>query len=216
MPKVCIDPGHGAQDSGSISGKRLEKNDNLALALRLDAQFRAQRWQTLLTRDDDSHIILAHRTALANTEKCDLFLSCHRNGFVNAAANGAEIWLHSQAPQRYKDWAADILARFAALGFANRGVKLGYRDSLAADYAVNRNTNMPSMLLELGFVTSDKDNALFDDKPAEICEAIVRGCCTFSGVAYTENVPTPPVNKTYTLDVPKLKGQGFDKIEIAL
>ncbi len=218
MPKVCIDPGHGANDPGSVFGKRTEKDDNLALGLELNRQFLAQGWQTVLTRDDDSRIILAHRTALANNEKCDLYLSCHRNAFTSPTANGVEIWLHSKAPQSYKDWAADILTRLAALGFVNRGVKLGHASG-SGEYAVNRDTVMPSMLLELGFVSNDKDNVLFDEKINAICDAIVRGCSSFLGFAYNEQPinPQPPLEgKTYTLNASKLREQGFTTIQITL
>lgn len=218
MPKVCIDPGHGANDPGTTLGKRMEKDDNLALGLELNRQFLAQGWQTVLTRDDDSRIILAHRTALANNENCDLFLSCHRNGFKDPSANGVEIWLHSQAPQTYKDWGADILSRLAALGFTNRGVKLGHASG-SGEYAINRDTVMPSMLLELGFVTSDKDNAIFDEKTKELCGAIVRGCSKFLDYEYNEKPldPQPPSEgKTYTLNATKLREQGFTRIEISL
>ncbi len=217
LPKVCIDPGHGANDPGTVSGKRMEKTDNLALGLELERQFAAQGWQTVLTRNDDSRIILAHRTSLANSEKCDLYLSVHRNGFVSASANGAEIWLHSQASERYKGWAADILAQLAALGFANRGVKLGHVSG-SGEYAVNRDTVMPSMLLELGFVTNERDNTLFDSKQKQICTAIVRSSSKFLDYAYNENPNPvqPPEGKTYTLNVTKLREQGFSAIEITL
>lgn len=222
MPKVCIDPGHGAADPGTTSGKRLEKDDNLTLALELNRQFASQGWQTVLTRGDDSRITLAERTALANNTKCDLFLSCHRNGFTNATANGVEIWLHSKAPQSYKDWAADILSRLTTLGFVNRGVKLGHASG-SGEYAVNRDTNMPSMLLEIGFVSNEKDNAIFDNSLKEICEAIVRGCSKFLGYDYNDNAAPPQQpppqhqeGKTYTLNVTKLREQGFTVIEITL
>ena len=53
------------------------------------------------------------------------------------------------------------------------------RDRGYADFGVNRLTNSPSMLLELGFVTSDRDNAVFDQKLTQLCKAIVDGCIEF-------------------------------------
>ncbi len=225
MPKICIDPGHGATDSGTLLLTRLEKNDNLQLGLMLREHFLKQGWQPVLTRTGDNYVTLAQRTALANTEKCDLFLSCHRNGFTSQTANGVESWLHSKAPKAYQTWAEDMLARLEALGFTNRGVKLGYRDGSSADYAVNRDTNMPSMLLEVGFITSEKDNAIFDGRLPEICQAVVRSCCAFIGVEYQENTgtPNPPEEnppetapKVYSFDLPELKKQGYTSIEIKL
>ena len=216
MPKVCIDAGHGTpNDPGAVNGKRREMDDTMRLTQLLDKLFRAQGWDTVLPRVDDNAPKLAVRTSMANSNKCDLYLSIHRNAFSNSAANGVEIWLHSQAPQRYKDWAADILKAFVDIGYYNRGVKLGHASG-AGEYAINRDTVMPSMLLEVGFITSDGDNSLFDGKLDETANAVVRACCTFVGVAYKDVAPPSPPDKTYTLDIAKLREQGFGKIEIKL
>lgn len=218
MPKVCIDPGHGANDPGAVYGKRLEKDDTLRLGLELARRFTARGWQTVMTRTEDARIVLAERTALANREKCDLYLACHRNSFSSPTANGAEIWLHSKAPQDYKDWAVDILVRLEALGFTNRGVKLGYAGG-AGEYAVNRDTTMPSMLLELGFISSEKDNMLFDENLTGICDAIVQSCAKFLDYTYTppgDSQPPPSTGKIYTLNLTKLREQGFTELSITL
>ncbi len=216
MPKVCIDAGHGTPgDPGAVNGKRREMDDTMRLTQVLDKLFRAQGWDTILPRVDDNAPKLAVRTSMANSNKCDLYLSIHRNAFSNSAANGVEIWLHSQAPQRYKDWAADILKRWAAIGFVSRGVKLGHASG-SGDYAINRDTTMPSMLLEVGFISNHEDNALFDMGLTEICDAVVRACCAFVGVAYKDAAPPSPPDKVYTLDAVKLREQGFGKIEITL
>lgn len=219
MPKVCIDPGHGGNDPGSVSGARTEKSDNLKLALLLNSQFLAQGWDTVLTRTDDNSIILANRTALANKEHCSIYLSCHRNGAIDTSANGCEIWLHSKAPLRYIQWAGDILEQIEPLGFKNRGVKLGYRNNPSADYAVNRDTDMPSMLLEVGFITNIQDNKLFDEKLEAICRCIVKGCCSFTGVSYAEQPeqkPEGPTDKSYMISLKDLKEQGYTRVEISL
>lgn len=216
MPKVVfIDPGHGGNDPGSVSGARTEKSDNLKLALELNKQFLEQGWGVCLSREDDSGLTLAARTKFANDEKSDIFLSCHRNGAVDISANGCEIWLHSKAPLRYSQWAGDILEQLEPLGFKNRGVKRGYRDNPSTDYAVNRDTEMPSMLLEVGFIANEQDNKAFDDNISSIAKAIVKSSCSFVGVDYMEIAPIPE-GKPFILKLETLKAQGYTSIQIKL
>ncbi|MEM1486037.1 N-acetylmuramoyl-L-alanine amidase [Oscillospiraceae bacterium PP1C4] len=188
--KIWIDPGHGGTDSGAIhpSG-RTEKEDNLKYALELEKQFRARGLETVLTRSTDVTMSLAARTALENSEGCALALSCHRNGGV-ASANGFEVWLHSNAPDSFVAWGNAICGRMKELGFKDRGTHKGYVTDPTLNYAVNRDTKSPSMLIEMGFVSSDVDNALFDTKLTGLCAAIADECCTFLGSSVV--IITPP------------------------
>ena len=58
------------------------------------------------------------------------------------------------------------------MGIANRGVKSGYRDRTANNYYVKANTNMPSILLDVGFITSEEDNAAFDENIDQMAKEI--------------------------------------------
>lgn len=189
--KVYLDAGHGTPtDPGATYNGRRECDDTLRLVNVLNAKFKAQGWQTVLARTNNAGKKLAERTAEANAQKCDIYLSVHRNSMLpTPTANGVEIWLHSKAPQTYKDWAADILKDWSALGFKNRGVKLGYAGG-AGEYAVNRDTNMPSMLLEIGFISNTNDNKLFDTHLNVICDSIVKRCCEFVKAPYSSGVQT--------------------------
>jgi N-acetylmuramoyl-L-alanine amidase len=218
MPKVCIDAGHGGTDPGAINGTRLEKDDNLRLALELDKQFRAQSWETVTPRKEDIFLKLAVRTSIANSKKCDLFLSVHRDASQKPSTNGASIYLHTHAPMEYVNLAAGILYTLATIGFVVETdgvthVKRGSGADPNSDFAVNRDTVMPSMLLELGFITNAEDNKIFDGNIPQICEAIVRGCCGFLNVPYKE---PEPEEKPYVLKLETLKAQGFTSIEITL
>lgn len=183
--KVYIDAGHGTpSDVGAVLGLRYESNDALILAFSLDKKFKDQGWNTILSRTNGSGKKLADRIKEANTTKCDIYLSLHRNAAVASGANGIEIWLNSKAPTTYKTWAINMLSDWTKLGFVNRGVKLGYRDATTSDFAVNRDTTMPSMLIELGFITNVNDNKLLDINADKICDSIVRRCCEFKGTIY--------------------------------
>lgn len=218
--KVWIDPGHGGTDSGALHASgRTEKEDNLRYAFELRRQFQAQGWEVVMTREDDRTIGINERCAQEVREHCDLALSCHRNGGV-PSANGFETWVLSTAPASFVTWGNDIADKVAALGMRKRGSFKGTPAGKGyADFGVNRLTRSPSMLIELGFVSSDQDNAVFDEKLPELCEAIVRGCCRFKGVSYREpeSSPAPGLEaKTVTLTqaAELLRAAGVVRIEL--
>ena len=170
---VCLDAGHGADDVGATStgGARLEKDDNLRLTLKVRDKLEEKGIRVILTRDDDSDITLKERCRLANKKRCDFFLSLHRNSAVSGS--GFEAWI-AKEPKGDEEQTAQILVKALSdiSGLPNRGVKRGYRNSSGNNYYVNSNTNMPSILLEVGFVTSDEDNKSFDKSLDENAEAI--------------------------------------------
>lgn len=170
---VCLDAGHGADDVGATStgGARLEKDDNLRLTLKVRDKLEEKGIKVILTRDDDSDITLKERCRLANKKRCDFFLSLHRNSAVSGS--GFEAWI-AKEPKGDEEQTAQRLVKALSdiSGLPNRGVKRGYRNSSGNNYYVNSNTNMPSILLEVGFVTSDEDNKSFDKSLDENAEAI--------------------------------------------
>lgn len=170
---VCLDAGHGADDVGATSadGTRLEKNDNLRLTLRIRDKLEEKGVTVVLTRSDDSDITLKERCKLANKKQCDFFLSIHRNSSVSGS--GFEAWIAKEPKGSEAELAENLVARLSEISsLPNRGVKRGYRDSSGNNYYVNSNTNMPSILLEVGFVTSEADNESFDKSLDENAEAI--------------------------------------------
>lgn len=173
MKTVCLDAGHGADDVGATStgGARLEKDDNLRLTLKVRDKLEEKGIKVILTRDDDSDITLKERCRLANKKRCDFFLSLHRNSAVSGS--GFEAWI-AKEPKGDEEQTAQRLVKALSdiSGLPNRGVKRGYRNSSGNNYYVNSNTNMPSILLEVGFVTSDEDNKSFDKSLDENAEAI--------------------------------------------
>ncbi len=195
MPKVYIDPGHGGTDPGAIAGARQEKDDNLRYALELKRLFEAQGCEVIMARTTDAFVALNQRTAQANSLGADVYLSCHRNG---GGGTGIELWLHSQAPARYITWAQDIIAGCKALPMpirngatANRvseGVFKGYLSQPTANYAINRDTTMPSMLVELGFMGGD--DAAFDAHYKDYAQVIAKATCKFLGVGWRD-IPAP-------------------------
>lgn len=170
---VCLDAGHGADDCGATStdGTRLEKDDNLRLTLKVKERLEEKGIGVVLTREDDIDITLKERCKLANKKRCSLFVSLHRNSAVSGS--GFEAWIAKEPKGNEKELAEKLVAALSEIsGLPNRGVKLGYRNSSGNNYYINSNTNMPSLLLEVGFVTSEEDNKSFDKSLDENAEAI--------------------------------------------
>ena len=174
---VCLDAGHGGTDVGAVSndGKRYEKDDNLELTLKVRDELERLGVNTILTRDDDETVSLRDRCKIANKNKCDLFVAIHRNS--SDSGTGIEAWISKREKENERSTAAELTKRLSELtGLGDRGVKNGYRDLTANNYYVNSNTNMPSILLEVGFITADEDNTAFDGNvdamAAEIAKVI--------------------------------------------
>ena len=187
--KVCLDCGHGGSDPGAVKGSRTEKADVLRIGLKVRDLLAAQGINVVLTRTADKDVSVNERCKIANGAKCDYFLSIHRNA-ASPDAVGNEIWVHSQAVAHVVDKAQKILNAVCAVSGKNRGVKKGAAGNYT-DYGVNRDTDMPSALLELGFITSDTDNKFFDTHFDAYAKAIAKGVCAALSVDYKEPQPAP-------------------------
>ena len=94
LRKIVLDPGHGGKDPGAIgAGGIAEKDIVLSVARKLARKLKAELGvQVVLTRHDDRFVPLEERTALANSENADLFISLHVNASLNSEASGIETY----------------------------------------------------------------------------------------------------------------------------
>jgi N-acetylmuramoyl-L-alanine amidase len=91
-PKIVLDPGHGGTDPGA-SGFVVEKEVTLDIALRLGAMLRERlNAEVVLTRADDATLTLPSRTAVANAQGADLFVSIHANANPTGRLSGIETY----------------------------------------------------------------------------------------------------------------------------
>lgn len=174
---VIIDPGHGGRQSGavSISGK-YEKDFNLAVGLKVQALLQKHEdIQTMITRQDDTELSLQQRVEMAELNQADLFISIHGNKFTTPDPNGIET-LYSRIESKTL---ADMLHThlMQVTGLKDRGVKM-------ASLHVTRETSMPAVLLELGFMSNPTDEALMltEDYQERCAESIVDGIIEFLGL----------------------------------
>lgn len=146
---IVLDPGHGGSDPGAVGiGGLKEAEVNLLLAHMVKARLEAS-YKILMTRTGEQTVSLAARCNLANAEGADLFVSLHCNASPNVLAHGTETYYLSQ---QAKSLAEAIHAGLVSLGLRDRGIKRN-------KFYVLRHTEMPAVLVEVGFVTNPDDAA---------------------------------------------------------
>ncbi len=166
--------GHGGEDVGAILGKRYEKNDTLEIAKLIEKNLKKQNIKVIMTRNKDRDVSLEQRCKIANQKKAKIFVSIHRNS-ANIG-NGVEIWCNSQKREADTKLANAIMSKLETTKIQqNRGIKYGTIEGENGDYYVLKNTNMPSCLIELGFISNKQDNKLLDDYKNEYAKAIADG-----------------------------------------
>lgn len=170
--------GHGGKDVGASSENRYEKDDTLKIAKLVEKHLEGykskKKIKVIMTREKDKAISLQDRCKFANKKKANLFVSIHRN--IADTGNGIEIWANSQKRESDTKLAETILEKLEKTNIqSNRGVKYGTIKSEDSNYYVLNNTNMPSCLIELGFISNDKDNKLLDENIDEYAKAIAEG-----------------------------------------
>ncbi len=175
-PVICIDAGHGGKDNGSDYRKRMEKDDNLRLAREVAVYLKEKGVRVLLTREEDTFLSLKERCDFANEKQADYFVSLHRN---SGTGTGVETWVNSEASERTIRMAEAIMEKLDGAGIQrNRGVRKGSYNSDSENYYVNAYLEMPSCIVEMGFIGDSTDNALFDKNlesyAAAIGEAILQ------------------------------------------
>ena len=109
---------------------------------------------------------LFEKAQLANQAGVDYFISFHRNSSPKENQyNGAEVLIYDKSGIKYQ-MAENILGALGEVGFREIGVK--ERPGLV----VLRRTRMPALLIETGFINSEEDNKLFDNKFSDIAQGI--------------------------------------------
>jgi N-acetylmuramoyl-L-alanine amidase len=156
---IMIDPGHGGHDIGtqSISKPRYqEKSLNLVTAKFVRDFLQQLGYQVLLTREEDKFVSLEKRAKMANECKPVLFVSIHYNSAPSAEAQGIEVFFYQSKEPKGRALKSKRLAQIvlknvlAETQAKSRGVKHG-------NFLVIRETNMPAILVEGGFVTNEAE-----------------------------------------------------------
>lgn len=167
--RIIIDAGHGGRDNGASYGGRIEKEDNLAMALAIGAVLEEMGFDVVYTREEDTYQAPFKKATIANELGGDLFVSIHRNsGEIPNQYQGVETLLYSQGGFS-QEVAENINRELEKVGYINLGVEERPR------LIVLNSTQMPAVLVEVGFINSENDNELFVEKFEETANAIAEG-----------------------------------------
>lgn len=170
MPySIMLDAGHGGRDPGAVYNGRREKDDNLRLVLALGEILQDNGIDVEYTRTTDVYQSPLEKAQIANSAGVDFFISIHRNSFpTDNVVSGVESLVYDLSGIKL-EMAENINEQLESVGFVNLGVKA--RPNLI----VLRRTNMPAILVEVGFINSNTDNLLFDQNFDDIAHAIASG-----------------------------------------
>ncbi|MDO4540381.1 MAG: N-acetylmuramoyl-L-alanine amidase [Syntrophomonadaceae bacterium] len=169
---VWIDAGHGGAEPGCISDHTgvKEKDVNLPVALKVQELLEQSGLNVMMTRTDDSYVLLNDRAALANAAGADLFVSIHANSVTSYDPHGTQTHYYAfpeypvTAEQEYERALLAELIQESMIKYCernDRGVRSSLRES---NLLVLRETVMPSVLVEMAFMSNPEEAALLVDK----------------------------------------------------
>ena len=175
MKKIIIDAGHGPETAGKRSpdGTLREFHFNEATAIHVKKLLTTEGFTVIFSHDNSCDVTLSERISLANKLRVSAFISIHANAFGNDwnQAQGIETYTCLN-PSETSTRMANLVqqALIMRTGRKNRGVKKG-------DFAVLRETTMPAILVECGFMTNKKEADLLKslEYQQQCAQAIVFG-----------------------------------------
>ena len=167
---VVVDAGHGGKDPGAIGiGGLQEKNIILPISQEVSKLLEKQGIKVIMTRSSDYFVSLNGRTQMANRAGADLFVSIHANsiGLSRPDVNGLETYYYDSGRGLASTIHSNILRR---VNIRDRGVR-------RARFYVLRNSDMPAVLVEVGFLTGREDAANLSNSNyrSQMAEAIAAG-----------------------------------------
>lgn len=204
--KVCVDLGHGGNDSGAVAFGVAEKNIVLGIGGKLKNILAKYPITVAMTRESDlppwgnlpEEEDLQHRVDRSNLANADLFVSLHVDSFPNA--EGFATWIYT-TPMQLTEQYAQIMHKHVAKYYKDNG--LGDRGVHNGNFMVLRETNAPALLLENLFITNKKDEIFLSNEIHQggIAEAIAEGIAEILGIQ--ESPVMTPYSPPYIPSAPE-------------
>jgi len=156
---IVIDPGHGGNNPGAVANNNRESDNNLAVSLKLRDKLVQAGAKVIMTRETDRNVApegstlgqeLQARVALAEANHADIFVSIHSNSNPDPNIVGAMTFYHSgKSPELALEVQSALIKQTGAVD----------KGTSPATFYVLRNTSMPGILVEMGFVTNASEAA---------------------------------------------------------
>ena len=184
---IALDAGHGGSDTGAIGPTGVtEKGVTLRVAKALQKLLQAEGATVLMTRTTDTEVSpkkanasdveeLQARCDVGNDGNADIFISMHMDSFTNSTPSGTTGYYYtkgSRASQRLAQYVSEGVV--TALGTGNRGTK-------SCNFYVVKHTDMPATLVEMAFISNDKEEKLMNSEAGinRAAEGILNGLRRF-------------------------------------
>jgi N-acetylmuramoyl-L-alanine amidase len=152
---VCVDPGHGGNETGSIGCSGLKESDlNLSIALKLRKLLLDHGANVIMTRTSDIDVSLADRVKTAIDNHCDILLSIHNNALPDGGDpikehGTSSFWYHPQSIELARFLKDSVIEK---IGFTDRGARY-------QNLALARPSEMLAVLVEAGFMINPDEFA---------------------------------------------------------
>lgn len=167
---IVVDAGHGGDDGGAFAESVIEKEINLEIAKKTRKLLQEAGYDVAMTRKGDRFVELSERARFANKKKAKIFVSIHCNS-SEEPAEGIETFYGTGKDNGSYELANMIQEELIQrTGARDRGVK-------EAKYTVIMKTNMPSVLVETGFLNDENERTRLSSEEYQnhIAEAIAEG-----------------------------------------
>ncbi|QGU00481.1 N-acetylmuramoyl-L-alanine amidase [Candidatus Syntrophocurvum alkaliphilum] len=161
---VVIDPGHGGSDPGAIgySGSLTEKEVALDISLMVEEILKEEGIDIIMTRTDDTYVGLYERAEMANDEEADLFVSIHADAHPMSDRHGTTTFYYAPEDRSSlyeQEIERSLLADLIQEELVEQ-IRRMDRGTRQANFAVLRETEMPSALVEVAFMTNPTEEEL--------------------------------------------------------
>ena len=172
---IVLDAGHGGKDPGANIDDSIEKEITLEIAMMTQEILENTGYKVAMTRTDDTFVELTERPVFANKKKSQVFVSIHCNSSEDGSGKGIETYYTEQEGTSSESLANEIQnAVIEHTSADNREVK-------TANYTVLVRSNMPTALVEVGFLTNSSERELLqtEEYQKNLAEGIAEGILNY-------------------------------------
>jgi len=170
--EVILDAGHGGQEPGAIRAGIYEKDVTIDITQRVKSSLQRAGVNVIMTREGNETVSLKQRTEITNTENPDAFVSIHINSSENSGITGLETYYYTPQSKNLAKCAHSKLVNY--INSPDRGIR-------TARFYVIRNTEVPAILLEVGYLSNESERCsiLTEGRKNATAKAISEGILNY-------------------------------------